>query len=236
MQVFTRTLRADNNCQRMSMRDVFTILQDIATEHVDSLNIGREYLKNINAAWVLTSERVQVGAMPKPGQELKVSTWAGSTKFALFPRYFLIEDMQGNELLRTGSLWTIMDLNTRKILYPGDTGLNIKGIVTGKETPLAKTIPAVKAEPETFRTVQPDDIDKNGHMNNTVYLDWFEDMLPRQLLEGSKINNLSIVYKKELRLGDRADIRTRRTDSDIVLQGTHNGATAFSISAGFIPV
>ena len=231
MEIFSKAAVMPDNMQRVSMREIFAALEHVATEHVDSLNLGRSYLETLNAAWVLTSERMVIASMPEPGQEVRISTWPGHTKFALFPRYFLMEDMNGNELLRAGSLWTIMNLQTRKIVYPGDTGLTVEGIVTGKETPLAKTIPSVKEEPEILRTVLPENIDANGHMNNTVYLDWFEDILPDGFFARSRIEGLTIIYKKELLLGDQAQIRINRAENRITAQAISGGTTAFSVSA-----
>jgi medium-chain acyl-[acyl-carrier-protein] hydrolase len=232
MQIFKTEAVMPQHGQRVTLREVFTALEHAATEHVDALGVGRGYLEGINSAWVLTSEHVLIKSMPLPGQRVTISTWPGSTKFALFPRYFLIEDEMGNELLRSASLWTIMDLTSRKIVYPGQTGLTVNGIVTGKEAPLAKTVPSVKEGSDLYRTVVSRDIDSNGHMNNTVYLDWFEDILPPDFYGSHGISELTVVYKKELRLGTQAQVRTKTDENGkIILQLLSDGAVAFSAMA-----
>ena len=231
MEVFSEIVTLGSEGDRVSLRDIFTLFQRVAGDHVDSLNLGRAYFDAIGAAWVLTSEHMVVTAMPAPGQTVKVSTWPGDTKFALFPRYFLLEDLEGNELIGAGSLWSIMDLKARKILYPEQSGVSVTGIVTGRETPLAKTVRSVKSEPVLDMTVTAADIDVNGHMNNAVYLDWLEQVLGGDFFAaGGAVKELTITYKKELLLGDTARIRIARDESALTMQGLHEDKTAFSVA------
>ena len=68
-------------------------------------------------------------------------------------------------------------------------------------------------------------------MNNTVYLDWFEDILPDGFFARLRIEGLTIIYKKELLLGDQAQIRINRAENRITAQAISGGTTAFSVSA-----
>ncbi|MBQ8975479.1 MAG: hypothetical protein IJ072_07155 [Oscillospiraceae bacterium] len=233
MEVFSQLVTLPKTGQRLTMAEIFKVFERVASDHVDSLGLGREFFDARGSAWVLTSEHLCFKAPIVPGSTVKISTWAGETKFALFPRYFLMEDEGGAELAGAGSLWSIMDLKQRRILFPEENGVKVEGVVTGRETPLPKNIRSVKAEPELTMTVTPEDIDANGHMNNAVYLDWLERALPEEVLSGDGIGELTIIYKKELLLGDSAHIRVDRRPGGFTMQGLHDGKPAFSVAVEY---
>lgn len=41
------------------------------------------------------------------------------------------------------------------------------------------------------------DIDTNGHVNNTVYVDWAIDRVPEGIYEDYKLQEIAVSYKKE---------------------------------------
>lgn len=51
------------------------------------------------------------------------------------------------------------------------------------------------------------DMDYNGHVHNTAYLDFALDVLPKEAARSAEISGIRIAYKHPLRLGDRAKIR-----------------------------
>jgi len=62
-------------------------------------------------------------------------------------------------------------------------------------------------EPEnsscTFEyTIQRRDLDMNQHVNNTNYIDFAYEALPKDVYENSDFKNVEVLYKHELKLGD----------------------------------
>ena len=51
-------------------------------------------------------------------------------------------------------------------------------------------------------TIQRKDIDINGHVHNTYYLDFAYEILPNEIYDNCNFDNLEIMYKKETKLGE----------------------------------
>ena len=58
------------------------------------------------------------------------------------------------------------------------------------------------------------DLDRNGHMNNTRYLDWIDDLLPSQFHAQHSPTELTVCYLSEAREGQELDLRWDFPESD----------------------
>ena len=45
------------------------------------------------------------------------------------------------------------------------------------------------------------DLDRNGHMNNTKYMDWIDDLLPSAFHEEHPVKEFTVCYHSEAREG-----------------------------------
>ena len=51
------------------------------------------------------------------------------------------------------------------------------------------------------------DLDRNGHMNNTRYLDWIDDLLPSAIHEDHSFREFTVCYLSETREGQELELR-----------------------------
>ena len=70
-----------------------------------------------------------------------------------------------------------------------------------------RLLPAESFEHEVQFPLRRSDMDYNGHVHNTAYLDFALDVLPKEAARSAEISGIRIAYKHPLRLGDRAKIR-----------------------------
>ena len=56
------------------------------------------------------------------------------------------------------------------------------------------------------RTVCFTDLDRNGHINNTRYLDWVDDLLPSPFHENHLVREFVVCYLSEAREGQTLDL------------------------------
>ena len=228
MLEYSQTFRFPDGGERLPLRALFSALETDGGEHEELLGRGKAFFRAINASWVLVSQRAAVSRLPRPGETVRIETWPGPARLALYSRYYRLTDTQGRELLRTASLWSVLELTRRRILSPGQSGVPAFETVTGLETPLAGHIPTVQEASETTRTVRAEDIDANGHMNNALYLNWVESVLPADAALYDRLEELTTVYKKEMLLGQTADLRVRRTAAETTIQAVQDGKPAFT--------
>ena len=114
-----------------------------------------------------------------------------------FPRSVIAYDEQGEECFRAISLWVLMDLDKRSMILPGKSGVTLDGSVRGNELALPGSIVPKEFVNRRQRTVSYSDLDRNGHMNNTRYLDWVDDLLSSDFHRDHEIRDMTICYLAE---------------------------------------
>jgi acyl-ACP thioesterase len=151
-----------------------------------------------------------------------------------YPRALLIRDKEGNELLRLISLWVLMDLNSRAMILPGKSGVEVTGTLRGTELTTPRAIATRTMEQSMERTVLFSDVDRNGHMNNTRYLDWALDLLPSPFHEGRTLREFTVCYMTESREGQTLSLGwTLAEDGSLQVDGTRNGERIFAAMMQF---
>ena len=215
--------------RRLRLSRLFTMLQEASIAHTTELGMGREKTLDRGLLWVVTMQQANIVRMPEYDETVRLSSWPGKMMHMLFPRYYRLEDMKGNALVEASALWVLMDRESRKMVFPDRCGVKIRGVHTGKESPLPsppKTPAGGRAD--TF-TVPYSYVDLNGHMNNTRYFDLAEDLLPEDL-RGRPLTGVKTEYAREATEGDRILLRSGTEDREFLLYGEHEGLKLFRLA------
>jgi medium-chain acyl-[acyl-carrier-protein] hydrolase len=144
--------------------------------------------------------------MPRRGETIRVETWPMPTTRVAYPRSVVAYDSEGNECFRTVSLWVLMDLDNRNMILPGRSGITVDGTLRGTELVSPTSLPPKALTQSRCRTVSFTDLDRNGHMNNTRYLDWLDDLLPSRFHQEHTPKELLICYLNESREGQTLEL------------------------------
>ena len=184
---------------RMKPSQILYLAQDMGGRHSALMSLDYDTLAGRNLFWAVTRHRVQVSRMPMRGETLRLETWPLPTTRAAFPRSVVAYDAQGNEVFRCITLWVLMDLNTRKMIVPGKSGIIVAGTLRGNELPAPNGLIPKPLGTQTSRTVAFTDLDRNGHMNNTRCLDWIADLLPSRFHESHTVTDFTVCYLAEAR-------------------------------------
>ena len=62
------------------------------------------------------------------------------------------------------------------------------------------------------------DLDFNGHVNNTRYVDWFADCFDWQEHQGMELAEATVHFLQEIRPGEQVTLKLRRDGDQAVLQ------------------
>ncbi|MBQ6235937.1 MAG: hypothetical protein IJK54_08470, partial [Clostridia bacterium] len=119
----------------------------------------------------------------------------------------------GNALVEASALWALMDEKTRRVVFPEQYGIRIRGVHTGKEIALPATPVRLPCTDERRFSVPFSYIDLNGHMNNTRYFDLAEDSIP-DAAEGRALRSVCVEYNSEARYGEELIIRWGQNEND----------------------
>ena len=173
--------------------------QDVAGSHCDLLSLNYDELAQKRLFWAVIRHRVQISRWPQRGETVTVETWPMPTTRSAYPRSTVAYDAEGNELFRSISLWILMDLDTRAMILPDKSGVEVSGMLTGTELAPPSSVSLAPYTNSVVRKVAFTDLDRNGHMNNCRYLDWVWDLLPSGFHEAHPAREFTVCYQSEAR-------------------------------------
>ncbi len=155
-------------------------LQESAGRNADALGFADNDLLRYNLTWVLTRLVLRIDRLPRPEEKLLIHTWP-STLDRFGHRGYEVYDGQGNLIVTGGSAWSVMSLADRSMAQLPDELVPKYPSAPRPCVPFAcRVIPRLRAEhpSRALVRVRKDDLDINGHVNNTKYLAWILEALP----------------------------------------------------------
>ena len=191
---------------RLKLSMLLSYVQEVASIHTTTLGAGFDALMAKNLFWAILRTRVQITRLPHSGETIRLETWPMPTSRVAYPRSVVAYDENGEEIFRAISLWCLMDKNSRSMVLPGKSGVMVEGTLRGNELALPGSIAVRTLENTVSRQVLFSDLDVNGHMNNTRYMEWCSDLLPSAFHSSHEPKEFTICYHAEALEGETLDI------------------------------
>ena len=190
--------------------------QEAAGQHCQLLALDWDTLAGKNLFWAVTRHRVQISRLPTRGETITVETWPMPTTKVAFPRSVIGYDSLGREIFRSISLWVLMDTESRAMVLPGKSGILVDGTLRGTELTVPHSIlPSVKHNRQ----------ERTGHMNNTRYMDWVDDLLPSAYHQAHPIREFTVCYHAEAREGQQISLDWELAEGPVLLVDGHREKT-----------
>lgn len=192
---------------------IFLEMQDVSILHAEQLGMGRAMTLKQNLVFVLVRSRVEMSVYPRLGETVVSTTWPGKANRFFCPRYYTFTRPDGTPLGCASTLWVLIDVTTRQIASPIKARLpfpDTSDLLPPCPAPdKAVQLEDVPSEARAYTSVYTD-IDINGHVNNTRYVDWLCDSLGTDTLTDASIASLVVNYEKEIRPGTALTLSLRR--------------------------
>ena len=142
--------------------------------------------------------------------------------------------MEGQPVGSAATLYVQLDLTTRRMVKPWLGGNDQLDCELEPPLPLPGAIPTLEAPTTTLeRVARYSDLDVNGHVNNTRYLDWFCDCFDTEYHRAWALKDVLIHYNREIRPEEQAELNLQTTNAESVLKGACDGALCFAIHAAW---
>lgn len=199
----------------------------ILNSEEQNINLGIDHhtLAEQGVGWVVTSYDIQINKLPKVDQAIKITT-SGTYRNKMFAyREFWVRDSQDNLLVKVNSIWVLINEETRKVTRLPEE------IVAPYESEVVKKMPKLP-RPNKILTEQANskkyqvrysDIDFNGHVNNSKYLDWMIDGLSMEFLLKNQPSKIAIRFENEVKYGQlvtsEVEINDNVTNHEILSNG-----------------
>ena len=169
--------------------------------------------------------RLQIDKYPTEGDVLTVESWPMPTTRSAFPRATAAYDQNGQPLFRCIRRWVLMDMDTRAMVLPGKSGIALEGTIRGIELATPSSILPKAAGSSKERTVGYTDLDRNGHVNNTRYLDCVDDLLSSEFHREHTATELSVCYFSEAKEGQLMQLDHQLLDGPVLQVDAHTPRT-----------
>jgi medium-chain acyl-[acyl-carrier-protein] hydrolase len=152
-------------------------------------------------------------------EEVLLRTWVRASEAATSPRDFEIEDADGNLLVSARAIWAILDTEQgrpqRMDMFDGHF-LPQERCALDRRPPKIGPLTLPDTLPEA-KTALYSDLDMNHHVNNAHYIQWAFDSVDRDFQMTHRINNVTVNFMSQAKLGDSYTIRSE-ADSDNVFR------------------
>ena len=204
------------------------ILLSLQVSGMQSIELGvsdKTILEDYNLVWIITDYDIEVVRLPRFAEEITIETEALSYNRLFCYRRFTIYDESGQELIHMMATFVLMDRDSRKvhaveaeIVAPYQSDFDKKLIRGPKYANLEK--PVSKEYHVRFY-----DLDMNGHVNNSKYLDWIFEVMGADFLTHYIPKKINLKYVKEVRPGGVITSAVERTGLESKHEITSDGAT-----------
>ena len=191
------------------------ILLSLQVSGMQSIELGvsdKAILEDYNLVWIITDYDIEVARLPRFAEEIIIETEALSYNRLFCYRRFTIYDEVGQELIHMMATFVLMDRDSRKvhavepeIVAPYQSDFDKKLIRGPKYESLEE--PVSKDYHVRFY-----DLDMNGHVNNSKYLDWIFEVMGADFLTHYIPKKINLKYVKEVRPGGLITSTVERTE------------------------
>lgn len=211
------------------------IFQDVATVQASTMDLGYEAMASQGVFWALVRQKYEVVKNPDPHQKILVRTWPYNPSRFAFLRDYTIADEEGNPLVKATSEWMLMDIVERKLAKVSDYFTGDYAYAEDRNFPeKLKKIPWPGGVQGATYSVVPsfEDIDVNGHVNNSCYPTYVMDAInpgPEKRLKTFQID-----YRREALQGEPLEITLVETADVTFAQGlSADGEIIFITAMGW---
>jgi acyl-ACP thioesterase len=201
---------------KLSIQSLLLLFQEVAWEHATINGFGYEHLKEKGFFWALSRLHINLIDLPLWTQEISLSTWPSGTEGPFALRDYLISDQSGKKLVGGTSSWLIVDINTRRPQRPDSfrDKMPIREDIRGTDGNAQRIIVPNNVNEAILyeHTARLADIDVNGHINNTKYIEWAINSISESDFRNLRLEQIDVNFLAEGFSGDTFEIILKLED------------------------
>ncbi len=212
-----------DRAQAIKPAALLNFMQDLASKSISKIDKGLscEDLVQKGLGWFLIRYRIEFDNYPVGVEAVKMFTECrGVNRMTTYRDFECYDLATGKRLFRALTSWFLVNLNTKSIVnIQNEVPDFINFEKRDDDLSLQKIRPQEDFDNEKVFHVRYDDLDINGHVNNTVYVTWAMEALDYDFRSKHNLKSLDIYFKHEVKYGD--DIVTSVKIDYQNLESTH---------------
>lgn len=201
---------AIDQSDRLTLAGGFDYFQEVAIHHAELLGVGRQAMAETGQVWILSRMSVVIYHRPKYREPITIRSWPKGWERLFAYREYDMRNPDDIPLVQGCSAWLIVDRATRRPVRPQGIA---ESLPQNESLPgLPGGVPNLLAQNKLIRTSERkaffSDVDFNGHVNNTRYIQWIQDCIDPVLLEQADHLRLDINYLRETKISEVTELWT----------------------------
>lgn len=191
-----------NRNGRLSYEAILQILETSGSHHSDKAKDNVIKGSQHGIAWILVDWRVSVLRRTDSTEQLNITTWVrGKSGSATVYRDFVLTDHRGDEVVRAEAKFCLLDITTGKLTRISEDLMQSyepenRAIFDDASVHLRAPTEYISEQTVPIRR---SDIDFNGHVHNTRYMDYALEAIPQEIYEADAFSSIRIVYSKPIK-------------------------------------
>ncbi len=182
---------------------LLNFLQDMGAKNIDGTDFGRQELLDRGLAWFLVRYRIEFDNYPLGINEIRIQTENRGALRQTAYRDFEAFSPTGERLLRATTSWLMVNLNSKSLVNIEQEFPEVHKFEKRSDDLILRKIKSpAEFDSEKLFHVRYDDLDMNGHVNNTVYMTWAMESLDYDFHIKHTLKALDIYYKHEVKYGE----------------------------------
>lgn len=205
---------------------ILDLTQRVSELHANDFGIGFNDMLQRNLIWVVVRNEISLLKKVKDPVSVDVETFILKQRLFEYPREtHIIHNGEIIAIVRT--IWMIIDKNDFSLkadkVY-GDTPVYEHPLIEGRILRVEQIEKEKLIKADTIK-VKYSQIDHNGHLNNTYYLDFFLDVFKRN----NEFKKVTVEYIKQAFLDELIDLYSYEDDKNCYLYGYKENEKIFMI-------
>lgn len=195
-----------------------------AIESADQLGFGFKKLAPQNLFWVLSRFSIEISRPLEWQEKISIETWPKGMDRYFYLRDFLLKDPENKTIAKATSAWLAVHKTSKR---PVQIKSEDESIIFALENQHALSYPPMTVTPfagseKDMRTPRYFDIDLNGHVTATRYIDWMMDTFPLDFFKKNTLSSFHINFIKETLPGQEVLLFKKAEHSKTyLLEGKH---------------
>ena len=179
---------------------VFDYCQDAAMEHAEKLGVSSVDLKARDLAWFVIHYQARFFSLPRWNQSLVLKTWRYPQRGLYEIRCYELRDAADSLCMEGRSALVIIDTRRKRPVRLRHALPAEQLTAVPDEGDTFADLPAVThPEFEQLFSIRKQDLDFNGHVNNTVFIGWALENMPGS--ESLMPSEVEVNYLSDIEFG-----------------------------------
>jgi medium-chain acyl-[acyl-carrier-protein] hydrolase len=235
---FHVTTNQANMFSRLRLGALVDMLIQSAIKSADGAGFGINTLKAEGLTWVLSRLTIEIYEPSEIYDTLEIETWPKNIeRKVIFYRDYVVRNKEGKIIAKGTSNWLSIDGASKRPkpisnvqYYEDNISQDISALDAAPERLGATTEGEESHLKSTFY-----DIDLNGHVTSSRYIDWMMDTFSTDFHKENTPKHLSINYMNEVTINKNITIRKNKIANEYLFEAVNGDSanTAYRGKIGF---